>query len=65
MTRFYIRREPDPRETLGSLVVAVSVGAVSFYFVRMLLAREGLEREAPKRLSKSGADLSPAANTDR
>lgn len=64
MTRFYVRREPGPRETLGALAVAVSVGAVSFYFVRMLLAREGLEREAPKRLPKSGADLSPAADTN-
>ena len=62
MNRFYVRREPGPRETLGALAVAVSVGAVSFYFVRMLLAREGLEREEPKRLPKSGADLSPAAD---
>ena len=64
MTRFYVRREPGPRETLGALAVAVSVGAVSFYFVRMLLARDALEREAPKRLPKTGTDLSLVADTD-
>ena len=64
MTRFYVRREPGPQETLGALAVALGMSAVSFYFVRMLLAREGLEREAPKRLPKTGADLSPAADTD-
>ncbi len=64
MTRFYVHREPGPRETLGALAVALGVGAVSFYFVRMFLAREGLEREAPKRLRKTGADLSLAADTD-
>ena len=64
MSRFYIHREPGPRETLGALAVAVSVGAVSFYFVRMLLAREGLEREAPKRLPKGGAGPSPATVAD-
>ena len=64
MTRFYVRREPGPRETLGALAVAVGVGAVSFYLVRMLLAREGIESEPPKRLPKTGADLSLATETD-
>ena len=63
MTRLYVHREPGPRETLGALAVALAVGAVSFYCVRMLLAREGLEREAPKRVPLTG-DLSPAADKD-
>ena len=64
MTRFYVHREPGLRETLGALAVALGVGAVSFHCVRMLLAREGLEREAPKRAPLAGADLSPAADQD-
>ncbi len=64
MTRFYIRREPGPRETLGALAVALGVGAASFYLVRLLLARDGLESEPPKRLPKTGADLSLVTDTD-
>ncbi len=62
MSRFYLRRDPGPHENLGAVAVAFSVGAVVFYFVRMILAREGLEREAPKRLSKTGFDV---ADSDR
>ncbi len=47
MTRLYVRQRPGPKETLGALAVAIGVGAVSYYFVRMFLGREGLEREAP------------------
>ena len=64
MTRFYVCREPSPWETLGALAVALGVGAVSFYSVRMLLARENFEREAPKWLPKTGAELSLAGDTD-
>ncbi len=64
MTRFYVRREPGPRETLGALAVALGVGVASFYFVRMLLARDGLESEPPKRLPETGADLSPSTGRD-
>lgn len=64
MTRFYLRRKAGPRETLGALAAAVSVGAVSFYFVRLLLAREGIEREAPRRLPKTGTDVSTAPDTE-
>ena len=64
MSRFYLRRDPGPKENLGAAVVALGVGAVSFYCVRMFLARDGLEREAPKRLLETGVDLSTAANSD-
>jgi hypothetical protein len=60
MSRFYLRRDPGSKETLGAIAVALGVGAVSFYFVRNLLAREGLEREAPKRLAPTSSDVSQA-----
>lgn len=47
MTRFYVRREAGIRETVGALAVALGVGGLSFYLVRMLLARDQLETEAP------------------
>ena len=47
MTRFYVQRESGIRETVGALAVALGVGGVSFYLVRMLLAREDLESKAP------------------
>ncbi len=47
MTRFYVKSEAGIRETVGALVVAVGVGAVSFYLARMLLARDDLESKAP------------------
>ena len=47
MTRFYVRKEAGVRETAGALAVALGVGGVSFYLVRMLLAREGMESKAP------------------
>jgi len=44
MRRRFVRREPEPRETLGAALLsgalAVGVGLVSFYFVRLLLARD-------------------------
>ncbi len=47
MSRFYIRREPGPRETLGAGLVAVGaalgVAAVSFYLTRILLSRDVLQ----------------------
>ncbi len=51
MTRFFAPRKAGPRETRGALAVALGValgvGGLSFYLVRMLLARDSLESEAP------------------
>ena len=63
MSRFYLRRDPGAKETLGAMAVALGVGAVSFYFVRTLLARDGLEREAPKRIAPTGSDVSRVAES--
>ncbi len=48
MTRFYVQREAGVRETVSALAVALGVGGLSFYLVRMLLAREDLESNAPQ-----------------
>ena len=47
MTRFYVKREAGIRETVSALAVALSVGGLSFYLTRMLLARDDLESKAP------------------
>ena len=47
MTRFYVQSEAGIRETVTALAVALGVGGVSFYLVRMLLAREHLQSTAP------------------
>jgi hypothetical protein len=51
MTRYFRRVEPGRREKLQAGLVAgalaAAVGAVSFYFVRILLSREALEPLAP------------------
>ena len=46
MTRFYVKREAGIRETVSALAVALSVGGLSFYLTRMLLARDDLESKA-------------------
>ena len=46
MTRFYVKREAGIRETVSALAVALSVGGLSFYLTRMLLARDDLEFKA-------------------
>jgi hypothetical protein len=47
LTRFYRRKKPGPREDLGAGLVAfglaAGVAAVSFYLVRLFLAREPME----------------------
>ena len=43
MTRFYVKREAGIRDTVSALAVALSVGGLSFYLTRMLLARDELE----------------------
>lgn len=47
MTRFYVPRQAGARETMGALAVALSVGSLSFYLVRMFLTRENLETDPP------------------
>jgi hypothetical protein len=51
MNRYYRRTEPGRRETLSAALVAGSVAvigaAVSFYLVRLVLAREPLEPLGP------------------
>jgi hypothetical protein len=52
MTKFYVQRKAGVGETAGALAVALGVGGLSFYLVRMLLAREGLESQAPPRVAR-------------
>ncbi len=47
MTRFYVQKEAGVREKAAALAVALGVGGLSFYLVRMLLAREDVESRAP------------------
>ncbi len=51
MTRFYMQREAGIRETVSALAVAVGVGGLSYYLVRMLLAREDLETRVGTKVS--------------
>ncbi len=46
MTRIYEIREAGISETDSALAVALSVGGLSFYLTRMLLARDDLESKA-------------------
>jgi len=59
MTILYVRREAGVRETVGALAVALGVGGLSFYLVRMLLAREHLESTAPQREAQSSGRRRP------
>jgi hypothetical protein len=51
VTKLYVRGEVGIRATVGALAVALAVGGLSFHLARMLLAREGLESEAPARVA--------------
>ena len=51
MTRFYAKREARIRETVSALAVALAVGGLSFYVVRVLLASENLESKAPSQVA--------------
>ncbi len=46
MTRFYVPREASVRETIAALAVALGVGGLSLYLVRMLIVRDALETKA-------------------
>jgi len=52
----YLRNRPDRSEDLRALIVssavAAGVGVVTFYFTRLLLAREPLGMEVDGRLGK-------------
>ena len=52
MTKFYVQKEAGAGETVGALAVALGVGGVTFYLVRMLLAREAVESKAPPRVAR-------------
>jgi hypothetical protein len=62
MTRFYIQREARARETAGALAVALGVGSLLFYLVRMLLSRESFDSEAPPRAIREPGSRRRAAN---
>jgi hypothetical protein len=62
MTRFYVQREAGVRETVGALAVALSVGSLSFYLVRMLLARESVESKAPPQIPGDPGRRLPAGS---
>lgn len=65
MSRFYLRRTPGPRETVGAALVAtgaaLGVAAISFYLTRILLSRDVLE---PPRESERGRNLGPGRGVD-
>jgi hypothetical protein len=60
MTRRFVRREPEAKDTLGAAllsgVLAVGAGLVSFYFVRLLLAREEVGESRPPALPGPSAE---------
>ena len=60
MTRFFVRKEAGIRETVGALAVALGIGGLSFYLVRMLLAREDLESKAPPHVPGNPGRRQPA-----
>lgn len=49
MSMFYRRRPPAWQETAASVLAAASIGAVTFYLTRMLLARDAVPAEPPVR----------------
>ena len=51
MTRFFVPRKAGPRETMGALAVALCIGGLSFYLIRMLFARDSLESKAPAHMT--------------
>jgi hypothetical protein len=63
MSRYYVHRDPGPREILGSLAIALGIGGLSFYLARALLSREGLESTPPS-TTLSGAVIRHAPNPD-
>lgn len=52
MSRYWIRRPSRVKETLGAGLLAVGVATATFYFVRLMLARELLPEPSPSRESE-------------
>jgi hypothetical protein len=48
VTIFYRRRPAAWQETAASVIAAASVGALTFYVTRMLLARDAVPAEPPR-----------------
>jgi hypothetical protein len=63
MSRYYVHRDPGPREILGSLAIALGIGGLSFYLARAFLSREGLESTPPS-TTLSGAVVRHAPQLD-
>ncbi len=64
MTRFYMKREPGPRENVGALAVTLGVAAATFYVVRAFLSREPLESGASADSSTSALPAPKASDED-
>jgi hypothetical protein len=54
MTTYYRRRPPRRPELLASLLAAAGIGAVTFYFVRMFLARDAVPGDPAGMADKIG-----------
>jgi hypothetical protein len=65
MSPYYVRKDPGLRENLGaglaSAGLALGVGAVTFYLLRLFLAREPLEPLPPR---APAGELPPSAHED-
>jgi hypothetical protein len=53
----YLRQRPNRRENLEATLIsgalAAGIGLVTFYFVRLILARETIERDAGEELGEA------------
>ncbi len=64
MTRFYVRKAVGIPENVAALAVALGVGGLTFYLARMLLAREGMETQAPPRVAREPGNLEGATSRE-
>ena len=69
MTIHYRKTSPGLRENLGAgmaaLGAAAGVAAVTFYFVRILMAREAIPGEPPELRSEGASSPGPEAHSPR